>query len=87
MEDELDGDRLAAAWRQAGLALHDGWTVDSLRCASTGLAPTQRSDQWRAVATGPANQTMEGRGAGPEEALANLVAHVVSHKVEPQHAP
>jgi len=47
------GDQLLRQWEPTARAMPDGWTFDSIRCASVGLAPEERSDQWRAVALGP----------------------------------
>jgi hypothetical protein len=68
-------DRLARSYAAVAGELPEGWTL-SLRCASTGLAAEQRSEAWLAVAEGPANATMEGRGPDPERALAALHARL-----------
>ena len=70
MTEEPD---ISAAWRQAEAQLPDGWVLDSLRCASTGLSRESRSDDWRAVATGPRGETADGEGSDPAGALAALL--------------
>ena len=70
--DRLGRSGLNRAWIEAEAALPLGWHLDSLRCASTGLAPEQRSDRWLALATGPKGETIEGEGDGPIGALGTL---------------
>lgn len=65
---------LAAAWLDAQARLPAGWTLDSLQCASRGLAPAQRSDDWVAVAIGPGGEERRGQAADPVGALAALAA-------------
>ena len=60
-----------SAWTETAEALPDGWDL-SLRCASEGLAAEQRSDTWCAVADHPDGSLLEGCGADPEAALADL---------------
>jgi hypothetical protein len=60
------------AWVETEAALPLGWHLDSLRCASTGLAPAQRSDRWLAVAVGPAGEKLEAEGQVPVAALSAL---------------
>ena len=60
---------LNRAWIEAEASLPLGWHLDSLRCASTGLAPELRSTRWLALATGPTGETIEGEGDGPIGAL------------------
>ncbi len=64
-------DPLARAWAATDAALPVGWSLDSLRCASTGLAPAARSTEWLAVAIGPGGQQRIGQGS---DALAALDA-------------
>jgi len=54
-----------------------GWHLDSLRCASTGLAPEQRSDRWVAVAVGPAGEKVEAEAGEPVGALGALARLLV----------
>ncbi len=63
---------LERAWSSAEAALPPGWTLDGLRCQSTGLTADQRSDAWRAVARGPGGEERSGLGAHPLDALADL---------------
>jgi len=77
MDDETTGapdaaTELAAAWQAAQLRLPEGWHVDSLRCASGGLEPSLRSEDWIAVAIGPDGEEVRVRAADPIEALAGL---------------
>ena len=65
---------LTAAWMEASELLPEGWTIDGLRCASSGLAEEQRSDDWIAVAIGPSGEIREHRASDPIEALRGLVA-------------
>jgi hypothetical protein len=67
---------LATAWLDAQARLPDGWTLDSLQCASTGLAPGQRSDDWVAVAVGPGGEERRAQAADPVAALAALAASI-----------
>lgn len=64
---------LNEAWVRTSAALPLGWWLDSLQCASNGLAPHLRSDRWRAIAIGPDDERIEGEGGGPIEAL-NVLA-------------
>jgi hypothetical protein len=48
-----DADALTRAWRETQANLPGGWTLDSLRCASTGILPDQWSGEWIAVAVRP----------------------------------
>lgn len=68
-----DTDDLTEAWRRTQAALPTGWQLDGLRCASEGLAPDQRSDDWVAVAFGPDGVERRSRAADPIAALAGLV--------------
>ena len=64
--------RLNTAWVETEAAMPLGWHLDSLRCASTGLAPDQRSSRWVAVALGPAGEKLEAEGGQPVAALGAL---------------
>lgn len=68
-----DTDALTRAWREAQEGLPEGWHVDSLRCASTGLTEEERSDDWLAVAIGPTGEERAVRASDPIAALAGLV--------------
>ena len=61
-------------WRLTQAALPAGWQLDSLRCASEGRAPQQRSDDWIAVAVGPEGQERSYRAADAVTALSGLAA-------------
>ena len=65
---------LTAAWQAAQARLPSGWTLDSLRCASTGLALGERSDDWIAIAVGPGGEQRESRASEPIGALELLAA-------------
>ena len=71
---DTDTDDLTNAWRRVQVALPDGWQLDSLRCASEGLAVEQRSDDWIAVAVGPDGQERHVRASDPFAALDGLLA-------------
>jgi hypothetical protein len=64
---------LTTAWRSAQGHLPDGWRLEALRCASTSLSEEDRSDDWLAIAVGPGGEERTARGAGPVEALFDLV--------------
>jgi hypothetical protein len=63
---------LTEAWRRVQARLPAGWQLDSLRCASEGLAPDLRSDDWIAVAIGPGGEERRSRAADPVAALDGL---------------
>jgi hypothetical protein len=64
---------IGEAWARTQAALPDGWTVDSLRCASTGLSPDERSDDWIAIARGPDEEERASRARDPFAALEGLI--------------
>jgi hypothetical protein len=68
---------ISDAWASAAAALPDGWFLEGIRCASTGLRPEQRSERWVAEACGPAGECeiVEARSS-PQEALAKLAARL-----------
>lgn len=68
-EDRLEQAGLNKAWIAASAALPLEWHLDGLTCASTGLAPEQRSDRWRAWAVGSKGERIAGEGEGPVAAL------------------
>lgn len=68
-----DSPDIGAVWARVQAGLVEGWTIDSLRCASAGLAPHQRSDDWIAIASGPDGRTREIRAADPTDALEGLL--------------
>lgn len=73
-KDETEA--LVRAWTAAAVALPRGWTLDGIRCTSTGLAPADRGDRWRAVALGPGGVTVEAAADAPEGALRELLRSV-----------
>jgi len=73
-----DSDKLATAWADTQARLPEGWTLDGLRCASTGLGVDERSDDWIAVAAGPGSQEREARAGDPLDALAPLASSLES---------
>ncbi len=71
-----DDQRLDALWIATQARLPDGWSIDGLRCASTGLAAAERSDDWVAVAIGPDGEERSARARAPDEALEALAANI-----------
>jgi hypothetical protein len=69
---------LGDAWAATQERLPEGWTLDSLRCASTGLAEGQRSEDWIASAIGPDAKERTGRAADPFAALDALAVSPTS---------
>ena len=69
---ENDTDAVTRAWKEAQDRLPEGWHLDGLRCASAGLAEGDRSDDWIAVAVGPAGEERVHRAADPVAALIGL---------------
>jgi hypothetical protein len=70
--DRLERSGLNRAWVAASAAMPLEWHLDGLTCASTGLAPEQRSDRWRAWAVGPMGERIESEADGPVAALQAL---------------
>ncbi len=70
----MDPDAVNLAWTAAQRQLPEGWALDGLRCASTGLTPEQRSDDWIAVALGPNGEERTHRGPDAIAALLGLVS-------------
>ena len=68
-DEHLERAGLNRAWIAAAAALPLEWRLDGVTCASTGLAPEQRSDRWLAWAVGPKGERIEGEGSGPVSAL------------------
>jgi hypothetical protein len=69
-----ESEQLTGAWMDTEAHLPEGWTLGGLRCASTGLDPAERSDDWIAVAVGPDQEERRARAADPIEALAELAS-------------
>ena len=63
---------LSRVWAEVEEQLPAGWRLDGLRCASTGLAPADRSEDWVAVAIGPGGEQLTCRAAEPDDALRGL---------------
>lgn len=60
---------IGTVWNDVQAQLPGGWSVDSLRCASTGLTAAQRSEDWIAIALAPDGAERAARAATPEAAL------------------
>jgi hypothetical protein len=60
---------LTRAWNEAQARLPDEWTLDSLKCASTGLRAEERSTDWIAVAVDDRGAERRHRAADPSDAL------------------
>ena len=73
MADDFD---LTTAWREVEALLPAGWHLDGLRCASTGLRPEERSEEWIAVAIDAAGAKIQHRAATPDAALRGLPSNV-----------
>jgi hypothetical protein len=71
--DKPATDRLTRAWASTQAALPDDWTLDGLRCASSGLEQGQRSDDWVAVAVGPTGEVRSHRATDAVSALEGLM--------------
>ena len=67
-----DDQQLNALWVATQARLPEGWSLDGLRCASTGLAAAERSDGWVAVALGPSGEERTARADPAAEALEAL---------------
>ena len=70
MADERDA--IHVAWLAAARAMPYPWRLDSLRYASFGLAPEQRSTEWCAVGVRATSEAI-GCGTTPEAALDDLL--------------
>lgn len=73
-QTDFASERLGSAWASAQGRLPEGWTLEGLRCASTGLAEGQRSEDWVAVATSAGGAERTYRSSDPIAALDGLVA-------------
>jgi hypothetical protein len=69
---DTDPPDVGTAWARVQASLPEGWSIDSLRCASEGLAVEQRADDWVAVAVGPEGEERRTRSADPVAALEAL---------------
>jgi hypothetical protein len=68
---------LAGTWAEIEAQLPSGWELGGLRCASTGLTPDERSEEWVAVASGPDGQEVRHQAVDPIAALKGLPALVL----------
>lgn len=73
-----DTEALVRAWRAASERLPAGWRLDGMRCTSTGLAPGERGERWRAVAARADGSMIEAVADDPLEALDELVRQVIA---------
>ena len=71
-------DDLNEAWARVQAALPEGWVLEGLRCASIGLDPSQRSDDWIAVAVGPDGVERQAQAPQPIEALEALAQELLT---------
>jgi hypothetical protein len=71
---------IAPIWREVQAGMPAGWTVDSLRCASTGLDAEQRSEDWIAVALTPHGAEVQSRALTPVAALRALLVMATDHQ-------
>ena len=71
-----DASDVSRAWSDAAASLPPGWELGGLRCASTGLAPEDRSEEWIADATGPGGRKEKHQAADPIAALDGLTSLV-----------
>jgi hypothetical protein len=72
----IDSGDLAKTWAETEASLPTGWELGGLRCASTGLTPEQRSEEWVAVASGPDGQEVHHQAVDPIAVLQGLAALV-----------
>ena len=63
---------LSETWARTQASLPEGWELDGLRCASTGLAPQERSEEWMAVAVGPSGEEQAFSASDAVAALEGL---------------
>ena len=63
---------LSETWARTQASLPEGWELDGLRCASTGLAPQERSEEWMAVAVGPSGEEQAFSSSDAVAALEGL---------------
>lgn len=72
MKNETD--HVLLAWKAAAEQLPPGWSLDGIRCTSTGLSPGERGDRWRAVAVNADGRSLEATADDPEGALDELLS-------------
>jgi hypothetical protein len=71
-----DDAEIAELWARAAVTLPPGWRLDSLQCASTGIAPDQRSDDWTAVAVSSNEREVRVTDSTPIAAIERLAAEI-----------
>lgn len=71
---DSDTNAMTQAWADAEAKLPAGWQLDGLRCASTGLTPDKRSEEWIAVAIGPDGEERLHQAVEPASALSGLAS-------------
>ncbi len=81
-----DTEDAVRAWNAAADRLPPGWSLDGVRCTSTGLAPGERGDQWRAVAVNADGTSLDATAGDPQAALNELVARLAERRPD-QGAP
>lgn len=77
--DHLTNDPIEA-WARVRAALPEGWVLKGLRCASTGLDPDQRSDDWMTLAVGPGGAERQAQAPQPIEALEALAQQLSTER-------
>jgi hypothetical protein len=64
--------RLGVIWNEVQSELAPGWHIDSLRCASIGLEPQQRSDEWIGMVVADDGRQVQSQASTPAKALRGL---------------
>jgi hypothetical protein len=72
VRDRPHPDRLTRAWVSTQNHLPEGWRLDGLLCASTGLPAESRFDDWVEIAVGPSGKERSHRAPGAVGALEGL---------------
>jgi hypothetical protein len=67
-------DQLTRAWNRAQDRLPDGWDLEGLRCAPTSTTRESHSDDWVAMAVGPAGDQRSHQADNAISALEGLAA-------------
>jgi hypothetical protein len=68
-----DPSDLSGIWADTAASLPPGWELGGLRCASTGLTPENRSEEWIAVAIRSDGLEVKHQAVEPRDALEGLV--------------
>jgi hypothetical protein len=71
-----DAPDLGELWEYAATVLPAGWRLDALQCASIGLEPSQRSDDWTAVALDPDDRPVRVTASTPRAAIDRMAAEI-----------